>query len=194
MSCSSIDLKAFSLGESAGQERRQVEEHLAGCSECREEVERLRLTTSALLSVADEEIPQRIAFVSDKVFEPRWWRRIWNAGPALGFAGATVLAAAIVVHALVPSRVEAPPIDTAAVEAVVEREVARRVDAAVIGALAASESRQAEETERLLREVEASFAMEREAYMLAVEDAYEVAQKSMNVWQVASARQERGQP
>jgi len=192
MSCSSIDLKAFSLGEISDEERRTVEDHLAGCAACREELERLRLTESALLSVADEEIPQGIAFVSDKVFEPSWWQRVWQAGPALGFAGAAVLAVAIVVHAVVPSGVEAPSVDTAAIEAMVEREVASRVEAAVDTAVAASEARQAEETERLLTQVHADFAMEQEAYRVAIEEAYEVMRKRENVFTMAGVWEQGG--
>lgn len=192
MNCPSIDLKAFSLGESSEQDRRLVEEHLVGCAACREEVERLRLTESALLSLAEEEIPQRIAFVSDKVFEPRWWQRFWQAGPALGFAGATVLAVAIVVHALVTSGVEAPSIDTAAIQEMVEREVASRVDTAVTAAVAATEARQVEETERLLEKVEADFAMDRDAYLVALEEAFDAMKRRERVLTLASLRQDGG--
>ena len=61
------------------------------------------LTQTALLSLADEEIPQRIAFVSDKVFEPRWWQTHlairsrdglrFGAGAGAGDSGARVYAA-----------------------------------------------------------------------------------------------------
>ena len=57
----------------------------------------LRLTTAALRTLPDREIPQRIAFVSDKVFEPSPFRRFFGA--RLGFASACVLAAALVVSA-----------------------------------------------------------------------------------------------
>lgn len=192
MSCSTTDWKGFVLGEIPETERGEAEAHLAGCEACREEVERLRVTEAALLAVADEEIPQRIAFVSDKVFEPRWWQRIWSSGPALGFAGATVLAAAILVHALVPARVEPPAIDSAALESMVEQEVASRVEAAVTEAVSAVEVRQAQETERLLSKVQADFDMERSAYLLAVEEAFNAIKKRENVLMVASMRQERG--
>jgi anti-sigma factor RsiW len=190
MNCSSIDLKAYALGESSDDDRRQVEDHLASCPACGEEVERLRLTESALLSVADEEIPQRIAFVSDKVFEPSWWQRFWRSGPALGFAGATMLAVAIVVHALVPSSAEPPTLDTAAVEQMVAQEVALRVDAAVNQAVTASETRQAEENERLLKQVRADFEMERESYLVAIEEAFDAMERRDRVLTLASLRQE----
>jgi len=190
MNCSSIDLKAYALGESSDEERRQVGDHLASCSSCSEEVERLRITEAALLSVADEEIPQRIAFVSDKVFEPSWWQRFWWSGPALGFAGATMLAVAIVVHALVPSTAEPPALDTAAVEQMVAQAIARRVDVAVTQAVTASEARQAEENDRLLKQVRSDFEMERQAYLVAVEEAFDVMERRERVLTLASLRQE----
>ena len=97
MNCSSVDLKAYFLGEVDRAEKSSVEDHVRGCQSCREELERLKVTDAALRSLADEEAPQRIAFVSDKVFEPRWWQRIWSPS----FAAGCVIAAAILVHAFV---------------------------------------------------------------------------------------------
>ena len=42
---------------------------------CREELATLRLTLDTLSTLREEEIPRRIAFVSDQIFEPRWWQR-----------------------------------------------------------------------------------------------------------------------
>ena len=70
MSCSPFDLRDYYLKELTDPQQRQVESHVKDCSACREELERLRLTQAALFSLRDEEIPQRIAFVSDPVFEP----------------------------------------------------------------------------------------------------------------------------
>ncbi len=91
-------MKAYVVGEVTRQERASVEDHVRGCQSCREELDRLNLTRSALASLEDEEIPRRIAFVSDRVFEPRWWQTMWRSGPAMGFASAALLAAAILVH------------------------------------------------------------------------------------------------
>ena len=67
-------------------------------------MDRLRVTQTALFSLRDEEIPQRIAFVSDKVFEPSPWRRwlsaFWGSSARLGFASAAMLSTALVVSAL----------------------------------------------------------------------------------------------
>ena len=101
MSCSQFDLKAYFLGEPGAAGRGAVEEHLKACTACREELDRLRLTGAALASVPDEEMPHRIAFVSDKIFEPRGWARFWNSAPRLGFASAAMLSAAIIIHGFI---------------------------------------------------------------------------------------------
>jgi hypothetical protein len=66
-------------------------------------LDQLHLTQAALFSLRDEEIPQRIAFVSDPVFEPsgarRWWAAFWGSPARLGFAGAAMLSAALVFSA-----------------------------------------------------------------------------------------------
>ena len=99
MSCSPFDLKEYFLKELPPPQAAQVEEHIHTCSECREDFDRLRLTEAALFSLRDEEIPQRIAFVSDKIFEPspvrRWISGFWGSAGRLGFASAAMLSAAI---------------------------------------------------------------------------------------------------
>ena len=77
MNCALVDLKAYFLGELDSHERTLVESHASACQNCHEELERLRITQTALAALPQEEVPQRIAFVSDKVFEPRWWQSIW---------------------------------------------------------------------------------------------------------------------
>ncbi|HLG99957.1 MAG TPA: zf-HC2 domain-containing protein [Bryobacteraceae bacterium] len=140
MSCSSVDLKAYLLGELPPAERVSVHNHLHACPACSDEMERLDSMRTALASLADEEPPQRIAFVSDKVFEPRWWQTIWRSGPAMGFASAALLAAAIFVHAY--ARHAAPAVNTAEIEQRIEQQVNARIGAAVTQAVAAAEQRQ----------------------------------------------------
>ena len=98
MSCNSPDLKpdwkAYLLRELDSSACRQAEAHLAACSTCHEEVATLRLTLDTLSALREEEMPRRIAFVSDKVFEPRWWQRVFNPT----FAAGALVAAAILVH------------------------------------------------------------------------------------------------
>jgi hypothetical protein len=104
-------LRDYAFDEQLSQdERGAMEQHLAGCSGCVAELDQLRLTTTALRMMPDREIPQRIAFVSDRVFEPSVWRRFWNSGARLGFASACVLAAALVVSAWLYRPAQAPAV------------------------------------------------------------------------------------
>ena len=98
MSCNSPeskpDWKAYVLRELEPDAHRQAEAHLAACSNCHEEVATLRLTLDSLSTLREEEVPRRIAFVSDKVFEPRWWQRVFSPT----FAAGALVAAAILIH------------------------------------------------------------------------------------------------
>lgn len=155
MSCSAVDLKAYFLGEASPAERVSVQNHLHSCDACREEWERLDSMRTALASLPDEEPPQRIAFVSDKVFEPHWWQTIWKSGPAMGFASAGVLAIAIFVHAY--ARPAAAPVNTAEVEQRIEQQVNARIGAAVTQAVAAAEQRQDQRIEQAVAKAEQRF-------------------------------------
>lgn len=89
-----IDVKAYSMGEMGEADTRSAAAHVAGCEACREELAGVQATLGSLALLRDEELPRRIAFISDKVFEPKWWQRIFNPT----FASACVVAAAIVFH------------------------------------------------------------------------------------------------
>jgi anti-sigma factor RsiW len=130
MSCShecKPDWKAYLLGELGPEDRRQHEECASACPACREELATLRVTLDALSTLREEEVPRRIAFVSDKVFEPRWWETFLRPS----FAAGAVIAAAILVHAFVrpPAASVPPPVDTAAIEARITAEVSQRMEA-----------------------------------------------------------------
>lgn len=88
------DWKAYGLGELNASERKQAEAHASDCGPCQQECSELQGTLAALATVRDEEVPRRIAFVSDKVFAPRWWQAFLRPG----FAAAALLAGAIIVH------------------------------------------------------------------------------------------------
>lgn len=123
MSCESFDWKAYALGELDRAAQREAEAHAATCVRCREEIASVRLTLDTLSTLREEEIPRRIAFVSDKVFEPKWWQRgffatVFNPN----FAAACVIAAAILVHAFVR-----PHTDDAQVQARINTAVAKAV-------------------------------------------------------------------
>ncbi len=115
MSCNSYDWKAYALGELNANERRQAEAHAAACPQCRVEVAEVRLTLDALSTLREEEMPRRIAFVSDKVFEPRWWHGFLKPS----FAAGALIAGAILVHAFVRPAAA----DDAAIQARVDRAV-----------------------------------------------------------------------
>ena len=119
MSCSSPDSKpdwkAYALREMDPQGIRAAETHLTQCQDCREELDTLRLTLDRLSTLREEEIPRRIAFVSDKVFEPRWWQRVFSPT----FAAGALVAVAILVHgAMQPSQIPQAQVDAAVARAV----------------------------------------------------------------------------
>jgi hypothetical protein len=193
MSCSPFDLRDYLLQELAGpQQRRQVEAHVKTCAPCREELDRLRITEAALRSMVDEEIPQRIAFVSDKIFEPSPWRRwlaaFWNSGARLGFVSAAMLSASLVLFALRPAPAPAlsvmRPTVPAAVTvrqavvpeaAVPEADIQRRIQAAVKEAVELK-------TKDLMKEIQS----ERMRLMLAT-DQLEQDERRMQRMQVMAA-------
>jgi protein involved in polysaccharide export with SLBB domain len=135
MSCQQFDWKGYVLDEVPSAERRLMDSHLPECAECRQELDGLRLTMTALGRLPVREIPRRISFVSDPVFEPKWWQRFWSSGPQLGFASAALLACAILAHGWM-ARPAAAPVMTAGVtpqqvEEQIQQEVARRLPLAV---------------------------------------------------------------
>lgn len=190
MSCSPFDLRDYYFKELAENERRLTEVHVKTCAHCREELERLRGTEAALLALPDEEIPQRIGFVSDPVFEPsaarRWWAAFWGSAARLGFASAAMLSIALVVFALtrpVP-QISAPA--PASTRAALEADFNHRLADAVQKAVAESETRQARQTQELLAAAEKRAALERQAVFVRVQDYLEVEKKRMNKLILAS--------
>lgn len=161
MSCSPFDLRDYFFGELPDDQRRQADLHIKSCLTCREEVERLRSTQAVLLTVPDEEIPQRIGFVSDRVYEPspvrRWWRGFWGSAPRLGFASAAMLSVAIIFSAMhQPS--PASVARAATVEIAKQRaDFARQLNEAVAKAVADNDAWHEERTAKLL-DVAAKYA------------------------------------
>ena len=156
MSCSPFDLKDYFLKELPDANRRPVEDHLRTCPACREELDRLRLTEAALFALRDEEVPQRIGFVSDEVFEParwrRWWGALWGSAAQLGFASAAMLSIAILVHAFVrPAPVvhlaSSPAVTAASIS---PAEVQDMIQAALARSERESDARQAEKTQKVV--------------------------------------------
>jgi len=192
MNCSSKDLKAYLLGEFTLGEKASVEEHVRACESCREELERLKLTQTSLLALEDEEVPRRISFVSDKVFEPRWYETIWRSGPAMGFASAVILAAAILVHAFTVQSFArptaagvAPSVDTAQIEQRIEREVNARLDAVVAKSVSDAQAKQAADFARVLDATERRFETRRQADLATVQQAARYYEQKMSRWEIA---------
>ncbi len=189
MSCS-VDLKAYAVDELPKNERGVVEDHVRGCQNCREELDRLNLTRSALASLEDEEIPRRIAFVSDRVFEPRWWQTMWRSGPAMGFASSALLAGAILAHGFARPVAPAPgpvaQVDAAQIEQRVEAQVNSRlnsrVDVAVAKAVTEVQAKQAAELAQVVRAAE----VQRKADLATIQQAANYYEKQIHRFEVAS--------
>jgi anti-sigma factor RsiW len=186
MSCSSVDLKAYFLGEVTCAEKSSVDDHVRACQSCREELDRLKLTDTALRSMAEEEPPQRIAFVSDKVFEPRWYETIWRSGPAMGFASSALLAGAILMHGFslrAPAQSAATPtVNTAQIEQRIDREVNLRLDAAA--------AKQREQMAALLDAAQKGFESKRQADLLDVRQAVDYYKNQTARLMMAANKQE----
>ena len=184
MSCSPFELKDYFLRELSDPHRREVEAHLKSCRPCRDELERLSLTQTALFSLRDEEIPQRIAFVSDKIFEPsplrRWWSAFWGSSARLAFASAAMLSAALLLRPTVQQVVQVPAPATAAVQTVSTAEIQSRIDAAVSAAVSAAEARQELHTKQLVTELESA-----RRRLLLASDEYDLDQKRARVHTIA---------
>jgi len=160
MSCSPFDLKDYFFQELPSPQRLQVEVHLKGCLPCRQELESLQLTGAALFSVRDEEIPQRIAFVSDQIFEPSPWRRwfsgFWGSTARLGFASAALLSASVIYFAATrpapaPDRPAAP---TMAAGSPSPQQIQQQIQQAVSQAVKEVEARQDQKVKAVVAELE----------------------------------------
>ena len=161
--------------------------HVKTCTHCREELDRLRGTETALLALPDEEIPQRIGFVSDPVFQAsafrRGWETFWGSAARLGFASAALLSLALVVFSLnrpAPQDKFSATARASVMRAVLETEVSARLNDAVTKAVAQSEARQASQTRELLAASERRHALETQSMMVRVQEYLDVEKKRMN--------------
>jgi anti-sigma factor RsiW len=174
-------LRDYAFDELPQDEHRAMEQHLAGCGACATELDQLRLTGAALRTLPDREIPQRIAFVSDRVFEPSAWRRFWNSGARLGFASACVLAAALVVSARHYRPAGAPAIvQTASVSS-------EQINAAVAKAVAQVRAEDAQMIQAAVGESSRKREAEYRNQMIVIEDNFERLQKRQNLGYAAMA-------
>jgi hypothetical protein len=110
------------------------------------------MTLDAMATLREEELPRRIAFVSDKVFEPRWYQKIAQAFLRPSFAAAGLIAAAILIHAFVrpvsaPNNIAAQ-VDTRAIESRVTAEVTARLQNEMAAAVNTAVTKAVAETEK----------------------------------------------
>lgn len=156
------DWKAYVLGEMNADARRDAELHAAACSACQDELAGVRVTLDALSTLREEEVPRRIAFVSDKVFEPRWWQMFLRPS----FAAGAVVAAAILAHGFMRPAQVVNGADAAAIEARVAATVQQKfaaqmnsaVEQAVTKAVADTEKRDDQRTAQLLTAAEQHYS------------------------------------
>ena len=178
------DWKSYALGELDAGARREAELHATACSSCQDELAGLRVTLDALSTLREEEVPRRIAFVSDKVFAPKWWQSLLRPS----FAAGAVVAVAILVHAFVRPPLPVNTVDTNVIEARVTAavnqqmtaEVDRRVAAevsttvqqAVTKAVADTQARDDQRTVQLLAAAERRYAESAEILNKQVSQIY----------------------
>jgi hypothetical protein len=187
MSCSPFDLRDYFLKELPESEQRQVEAHVRNCQPCFEELDRLRVTEAALFALREEEIPQRIGFVSDKIFEPspwrRWWAALWGSTARLAFASAAMLSIAILVAALRPAgQIALRPVASQVVKAISDTEIQTRIDTAVAKAVAQVDARQTEKTKQLLADLDSA----RQRLLLAAEE-WDYSQRRANAIRISAS-------
>ncbi|MBL8221637.1 MAG: hypothetical protein JNL62_20550 [Bryobacterales bacterium] len=177
------ELQAYVLGELPTGKRQEMEQWLQANPEAALEAERLGVVVNALQRLPEEEPPRRIAFVSDKVFEPKWYERLWASGPRAAFVSAAMLAVSIVAHGVVTAPRTIPAVAAAVSQDVIAREVNAAVTKAVSDVRAEADVQSKKLVAAALAEAEKKFVMERQADRLAVEASLEILHKRLNVVQ-----------
>jgi anti-sigma factor RsiW len=174
-------LRDYAFDELPGAERAGMEQHLSKCGECAQELDRLRLTSAALRSLPDKEIPQRIAFVSDKVFEPSPFWRFWNSGARLGFASACLVALAMVVSAWhVAGAAKAPGEIRTIVQTAASNTSQEQIDQAVAQAVSKVRT---DEAQMIRTAVEVSERKQQQQFLsqvVALQERFDVLKKKLN--------------
>lgn len=181
-SCEKSDLvRDYAFDELAPPERKSLEQHLTGCSDCAAELDRLRLTTAVLRVIPDQEVPRRIAFVSDAPPARRWFV------PNLGFASACVLAAAISFSAYrftafsnaAPAAPVAPVTQTAQLS---QSQIEQAVTKAVSDAVAKTHADDVQMTDAALKAVESKYAQQQNQVMVAAQEYLDLQKKQLHTY------------
>jgi anti-sigma factor RsiW len=185
-------LRDFAFDELPAGQRREMEQHITTCGDCAIELDRLRMTTAALRILPDREIPQRIAFVSDQIFQPSVFARFLGSGARLGFASACVLAAAMVVSAWHISPVNG----TSARQPVVQVEPvsasADQIQTAVASAIAKTRTEDAQMIQTAVQAAERKRDAEYRGQMVALYENFDVLRKTVNRSYVAQLGSNEG--
>jgi len=184
----------------AEEERRRVAAQLEKDPALRAEYARLEQTQAMLGFVQDEELPRRIAFVSDKVFEPSWWQRFLASGPQLGFASAALLALAMVGHCWLSRPVTAPVmqaarLDEAVVRQVVAVEVSQRMNDVLrqVSHAPNSDLKTAQLIAVAMKQAEKRAELDRAADRLTIEENFNLLRRLISRDQVASYQRPAGE-
>ena len=147
-------------------ERRGVEQHLRQCAACAGELDQLRLTTAALRVLPDQEVPRRIAFVSDApAAGGGWLSGFWNSAARLGFASACVLAAGLSFAAS-----HRQPVVVAPVATVSDAAIQQAVDKAVAVAVDKAHAEDMKMTKAALDAVDSKYALKQRDLMVAMQE------------------------
>ncbi len=185
MSCAPFDLRDYFFGELTAAETKQVDGHIASCEVCRTEVSRMDVTRVAMLALPMEEPPRRIAFVSDKVFEPTLWQRFWRSGPVVGFASAAMVTAGLFFNgAARPAagsvvNVPVASVDYAGIEAKVREDIAKQIPVEVAKAVAQVEERDRHHLTLAVANVAKKYEQKYELDVAAMQASLEIRQSKL---------------
>ena len=198
MSCAPFDLRDYFFGELTAGEAKQVDGHIASCQVCRTEVSRMDVTRVAMMTLPMEEPPRRIAFVSDKVFEPTLWQRFWRSGPVVGFASAAMVTAGLFFNgAARPATtpvVNAPvaSVDYAAIEANVRQQIAKQIPVEVAKAVAQVEERDRHHLTLAMANLAKTCEEKYELDVRAMQASLEINQRKVTKYLMAAADRQEG--
>lgn len=181
-------LKDYVFGELEAAERRAVEAAAASDPVLRDELARLQVTQSALFSLREEELPRRIAFVSDKVFAPKWWQVWLNSGPRMGFASAVLLAAAIFYHGTAAPAATPAPAPPAIDQAQFEQRVREEVSRILPAALAEAERQHRTQLASAIKAAESRYQRLRQDDQMAMEASYSLFREKQAAMMVSYAQ------
>ncbi len=187
--CDRADLvRDYAFDELGPAERQAMREHMASCADCAAELDRLRLTTAALRVLPDVEVPRRIAFVSDKVLEPKqnWWAAFWNSGARLGFAAACVLSAGLVFASAHRQPEVRTIVQTASAS---QTQIDAAVSKAVSEAVEKAHADDARLTQAALDSVDAKYETKQRDLMVALQQSYAFLQKQSQMTEKAAYAQ-----